>query len=60
MQDKVKAFSLAETALQTAMNKVDDVKEEDYGQFRSIIELLKENITKWKDVPDEDNDIDDL
>ncbi len=30
MQDKVKAFSLAETALQTAVNKVDDVKEEDY------------------------------
>ena len=60
MQDKVKAFNIAETALQTAMNKVDDVKEQDFSQFRSIMELLKENITKWKGEPDEDNDIDDL
>jgi 14-3-3 protein epsilon len=60
MQDNKKACQLAETALQEAMNKIDDVDEETFRDAKSIIELLKENLTLWKDEEGEGQNIDDL
>jgi 14-3-3 protein epsilon len=59
MQDNKQACSLAETALQDAMNKIDDVDEETFRDAKSIIELLKENLTLWKEE-EGDNNIEDL
>ena len=59
MQDNKQACSLAETALQDAMNKIDDVDEETFRDAKSIIELLKENLTLWKEEEGENN-IEDL
>jgi 14-3-3 protein epsilon len=60
MQDSKKACQLAETALQDAMNKIDDVDEETFRDAKSIIELLKENLTLWKEEEGGDNNIEDL
>jgi len=59
MQDNKQACILAETALQEAMNKIDDVDEETFRDAKSIIELLKENLTLWKEEEGENN-IEDL
>ena len=60
MQDNKKACELAENALQDAMNKIDDVDEETFRDAKSIIELLKENLTLWKEEEGGDNNIEDL
>ena len=61
MQDNKQACTLAETALQEAMNKIDDVDEETFRDAKSIIELLKENLTLWKEEEGgADNNIEDL
>ena len=49
MTDKKKACELAEDALQAALDKIDEIPEEDFRDTKSIIELLKENLTLWKD-----------
>jgi hypothetical protein len=59
MQDNKSACQLAETALQEAMNKIDEVDEETFRDAKSIIELLKENLTLWKEE-EGDNNIEDL
>ncbi len=59
MQDSKMACQLAETALQEAMNKIDEVDEETFRDAKSIIELLKENLTLWKEE-EGDNNIEDL
>ena len=60
MQDNKQACQLAETALQEAMNKIDEVDEETFRDAKSIIELLKENLTLWKEEEGGDNNIEDL
>lgn len=60
MQDNKTACVLAETALSEAMNKIDEVDEETFRDAKSIIELLKENLTLWKEEEDGDNAIEDL
>ena len=43
------------------MNKIDDVDEETFRDAKSIIELLKENLTLWKEEEEDGgNEIDDL
>ncbi len=43
------------------MDKIDDLNEEDFRDAKSIIELLKENLTLWKDEEEGgDNNIEDL
>jgi hypothetical protein len=61
MSDHKKACELGETALQNALEKIDDCDEETFRDAKSIIELLKENLSLWKEE-DEDNknDIEDL
>lgn len=59
MTDSKQACQLAENALQDAMNKIDEVDEETFRDAKSIIELLKENLTLWKEE-EGDNNIEDL
>ena len=49
MKDQKRACELAEEALQSALDKIDEISEEDFRDAKSIIELLKENLTLWKE-----------
>jgi len=59
LKDHAKACELADSALQSALDKIDELEEDDFRDAKSIIELLKENLTLWKEEED-DNQIDDL
>ena len=60
MKDHKKACQLADESLQAALDKIDDLGEEDFRDAKSIIELLKENLTLWKEEEEGDNNIEDL
>lgn len=61
MKDHKKAIALAEESLQSALDKIDDLGEDDFRDAKSIIELLKENITLWKEEEEGgDQNIEDL
>ena len=47
--DHKKACELGENALTEALEKIDDVDEETFRDAKSIIELLKENLSLWKE-----------
>ena len=49
MNDHKKACELGESALTDALEKIDDVDEETFRDAKSIIELLKENLSLWKE-----------
>lgn len=49
MKDQKKACELAEEALQQALDKIDEISEDDFRDAKSIIELLKENLSLWKE-----------
>merc|ERR1712154_320303 len=59
MKDSTKAVDLADDALQQALEKIDELEEDEFRDAKSIIELLKENLTLWKEEEDGQN-IDDL
>ena len=48
-----------ESALSDALEKIDDVDEETFRDAKSIIELLKENLSLWKEE-EEQNAVEDL
>ena len=60
MKDPKAAIELADKALQEALDKIDELEEDDFRDAKSIIELLKENLTLWKEEEEGDNQIDDL
>ena len=61
MNDHKKACELADKALQAALDKIDDLGEEDFRDAKSIIELLKENLTLWREEDEGvENQIEDL
>ena len=61
MKNHKAACDLADKALQEALDKIDELEEDDFRDAKSIIELLKENLTLWKEEEeDADNQIDDL
>ena len=61
LKDHAKACELADNALQSALDKIDELEEDDFRDAKSIIELLKENLTLWKEEEEgDDNQIDDL
>jgi 14-3-3 protein epsilon len=61
MADHKKACELGESALQSALDKIDECDEETFRDAKSIIELLKENLSLWKDEEGEgNNEIEDL
>jgi hypothetical protein len=49
MQDVKKACELGDKALSDALDKLDDCDEETFRDAQSIIELLRENLSLWKD-----------
>ena len=59
MNDHKKACELGEAALSEALEKIDDVDEETFRDAKSIIELLKENLSLWKEE-DGENAVEDL
>jgi 14-3-3 protein epsilon len=61
MKDHKQACTLADEALQAALEKIDELNEDDFRDAKSIIELLKENLTLWKEEEEGgDNNIEDL
>ena len=58
MSNKKQAVEIGEGALTDALEKIDDVDEDTFQDAKSIIELLKENLSLWKE--EEENDIEDL
>ena len=61
IKDHSKACQLADEALQSALDKIDELEEDDFRDAKSIIELLKENLTLWKEEEENgENGIDDL
>eukprot|EP00352_Strombidinopsis_acuminata_P006537 CAMPEP_0176376426 /NCGR_PEP_ID=MMETSP0126-20121128/28188_1 /TAXON_ID=141414 ORGANISM="Strombidinopsis acuminatum, Strain SPMC142" /NCGR_SAMPLE_ID=MMETSP0126 /ASSEMBLY_ACC=CAM_ASM_000229 /LENGTH=237 /DNA_ID=CAMNT_0017737875 /DNA_START=38 /DNA_END=751 /DNA_ORIENTATION=- len=59
MKNHAKACEIADKSLQEALDKIDELEEDDFRDAKSIIELLKENLTLWKEE-DEENNIEDL
>ena len=59
MNNQKQACELGETALSDALEKIDDVDEETFRDAKSIIELLKENLSLWKEE-EEQNAVEDL
>ena len=59
MNNHKQACELGETALSDALEKIDDVDEETFRDAKSIIELLKENLSLWKEE-EEQNAVEDL
>jgi hypothetical protein len=60
MKNHKAACELADRALQDALDKIDELEEDDFRDAKSIIELLKENLTLWKEEEEGGNEIDDL
>jgi len=59
LNDHKRACELGEAALTEALEKIDDVDEETFRDAKSIIELLKENLSLWKEE-EGGNDVEDL
>lgn len=59
MSNHGEACKLGEAALTAALENIDDVDEETFRDAKSIIELLKENLSLWKEE-DADNNVEDL
>ena len=53
MKNHKVACELADQALQQALDKIDELEEDDFRDAKSIIELLKENLTLWKEEDEE-------
>ena len=60
MKNHKAACDLADQALQDALDKIDELEEDDFRDAKSIIELLKENLTLWREEEEDANQIDDL
>ena len=60
MKNHKAACELADQTLQDALDKIDELEEDDFRDAKSIIELLKENLTLWREEEEEGNQIDDL
>ena len=60
MKNHSEACTLADSALQEALEKIDELEEEDFRDAKSIIELLKENLTLWREEDDGENNIEDM
>ena len=58
--DHKKACTLGEAALQNALDKIDECDEETFRDAKSIIELLKENLSLWKEEGEGGNELEDL
>ncbi len=59
MKNHARACELADVALEQALEKIDELEEDDFRDAKSIIELLKENLTLWKEEEGEEAGQDD-
>ena len=59
MKDQKRACELADSSLQAALDKIDELGEEEFRDAKSIIELLKENLSLWREE-EGNNNIEDL
>ena len=59
MKNHKAACDLADKALQEALDKIDELGEEEFRDAKSIIELLKENLSLWREE-EGNNNIEDL
>ena len=58
MGESKKACDLAKETFESAINSIDDMKEDDYKDAAMILQLLKDNITLWNaELEDENNDV---
>jgi 14-3-3 protein beta/theta/zeta len=48
MKETNKAIQLAESALQEAHKRIEDVDEETFRDAKSVLELLRDNLLQWK------------
>jgi|Transcript_11334 hypothetical protein len=60
MKEHSKACEIADSALQGALDKIDELEEDEFRDAKSIIELLKENLTLWREEEEGDNQVDDF
>ena len=60
LDDKKKSLQIGEEALTKALDNIDDVDEDTFRDCKSIIELLKENLSLWKEEEGDDGAIEDL
>ena len=51
--DLVKATQISDLALQESLQLIDSLGEEEFKDAKNIIELLKENISSWKEAEEE-------
>ena len=51
LKDSKKACEITDKALNLALEKIDDLGEEEFKDAKQIIELMKENLTVWKEEP---------
>ena len=56
LQDYKRACAVADRALSDALEKIDDLEEEDFREAKATIELLKENLQIWKEEQEKDNE----
>ena len=49
LHDLPKACQVADASLTAALEKIDDLGEEDFKEAKSMIDLLKENVSIWKE-----------
>ena len=47
IEDIAKASEIAKNAFDEAILKIDDIKEEDYKESTTILQLLRENMKQW-------------
>ena len=49
MKEPRRACEISDLALNAALERIDDLGEEEFRDAKSIIELMKENLALWKE-----------
>ena len=52
LKDTNRACQIADSALTAALEKIDDLGEEEFKDAKAIIDQLKENLNAWKEDED--------
>ena len=53
MNDHVKAWKLAKTAFDSAIQDLEKLEDEEYKEAASIMQLLGDNLTSWQEEGEE-------
>ena len=53
MNDHVKAWKLAKTAFDGAIQDLEKLEDEEYKEAASIMQLLRDNLTSWTEESEE-------